>query len=412
MDFVLANGYGLGGYVPFSLVRQKYITQGKLGENKDEFWMHQALLRAMENIGLAAPNPTVGCVFVKDNQLLASGATQEFGGLHGERVALHQVKDRSTLEGATCYVTLEPCSHYGKQPPCVELLIECKISRCVIGLKDPYPAVNGQSIRKLRESGITVEVGILSQELTAWHFPFLFQQQFRRPLIVGKWAQTLDGCLADGKGVSQWITGKEARLHTHYLRQKYDAIMVGVGTILHDFPSLNARDSMHAINRSPIKIIYDPKGVLHQQNSEVQQRVKAKTLSGETTIYSGPFQKNSWLNKEASVSALIMTETLSASFFRAVAEVYQKVTNKLLQSVMVEGGASVLSQLISKDLMDVYHIFQRPSFLGKSKFILQRDLGQKYQALDQKLDLHLVNTHVLGQDVLIDAISRRCLVNL
>lgn len=409
MEFVLPNGYGLAGYVPYSLEDQDFASQRKPSENEDEFWMHQALVRAMSQVGLAAPNPTVGCVLVKDGQLIAGGATEEFGGLHGEMVALGQVANKEDLIGATCYVTLEPCSHYGKQPPCVEQLIKSQISRCVIGLKDPYPDVNGQGIKKLREAGIEVKLGVLARALSAWHLPFLFRIHNKRPMIVGKWAQTLDGCLADDRGVSQWITGTKARLHTHFLRQRYDTIMVGVGTILHDIPSLNVRDSARKVNRSPIKIIYDPKGVLHEQDLPCQEKLKAKTFAGEKTIYAGPFKKGSWLSKLRGVSIVGIEKKLGPEFFQHVAVAYQNLTQKTLESVMVEGGARLLSSLISQDLFDAYHIFQRPSFLGKSRYSLERDLGHSYHALGDKLDLHLLSCQNLGQDLLIDAINYRTL---
>ena len=141
--------------------------------NSNEYWMCEALLASMNEIGKASPNPTVGCVFVKEGKLISAGATQEYGSLHGERYAASLVEDKSLLEGSTVYVTLEPCSHFGKQPPCSDLLIELKVSKVYVSMIDPFSEVKGKGIEKLKAAGIEVQVGLLEKESYKWHLPFI-----------------------------------------------------------------------------------------------------------------------------------------------------------------------------------------------------------------------------------------------
>jgi diaminohydroxyphosphoribosylaminopyrimidine deaminase/5-amino-6-(5-phosphoribosylamino)uracil reductase len=194
--------------------------------------MRLALMESMEGVGRASPNPAVGAVLVRDGRLLSKGATLAYGDRHAERVALDAVSDRQLLRGASCYVTLEPCAGTGKQPPCTDALLAAGIRRIVVGALDPHPKAAGQGLKALAQAGITVETNVLGGECRAFLFPFLAYQQLQRPVVIGKWAQTLDGHLADDHGHSQWISGKKARAYTHWLRQKYDAILVGVGTAM------------------------------------------------------------------------------------------------------------------------------------------------------------------------------------
>ena len=395
------NGYGFGGFIPSTYSgRQAYYT-----EASDEFWMHEAFLASMLEVGKAAPNPTVGCAVVKNGKLLARGATEHFGGRHGERVALSQVSDED-LVGSTVYVTLEPCSHHGKQPPCAELLVEKKISRCVIALKDPFHKVDGKGISLLKENGIEVTEGVLEQEALAWHLPFLFQNHFKRPLLFGKWAQTLDGHLADDAGHSKWITGKEARAYTHFLRQKFDAIMVGASTVIADLPSLDVRDCQPVINRSPIKVILDPKGMLLSVDSKTQETLKIKTFAKGKVIYCGPDSSGSWLDD--STHSILLESYLDTGSLELISREYKQVSGKDLQSILVEGGASVLNSLIKADLLDAYSIFQRPSLLGGQAHRIGDGLQMQGRAkLDQKLDLNLLNCFMLGQDIVLECMSEK-----
>ena len=290
------NEFGMGAWVPASYGHCPKEAQVK----DDEWWMMVALQEAQTFTGGASPNPTVGCVIVKDESIIARGVTETFGGRHGEKVAADSVRTES-LQGSTAYVTLEPCSHQGKQAPCAPMLVKLGITRCVIGIQDPFDKVDGGGIKILQDAGVEVRLGILADACRAWHLDFLFHCAYKRPLILAKWAQSLDGQLADDDNQSKWITGAEARAYTHLLRQKCDGIMVGAGTILADKPSLDVRDCKPRIHRSPVKIIIDHKGKLLEAAQRDQEQIQAKTLGQGVTIYCGPNIQGSFLDKSTAV---------------------------------------------------------------------------------------------------------------
>ena len=228
----------------------------------DRFWMLEAFTESLNGVGLTNPNPAVGCVIVDQfGKEVSRGCTEAYPGRHAEAVAFQKVADLKRLENASLYVTLEPCSHQGKQPPCVNFLLNSKIKHIFIARKDSNPLVNGKGIRKLQRAGKEVHIGLFGAEVTAWNFPFFAEQALKRPVIILKWAQTLDGQLADDTDQSQWISGPQARAYTHWLRQKYDVVLVGAKTFLRDTPRLTVRDCALPHHRSPLPIVFDPKGL-------------------------------------------------------------------------------------------------------------------------------------------------------
>ena len=221
-----------------------------MGMNQDEKWMAQALSLAERGAGKTDPNPLVGAVIVRDGQLLGQGWHRAWGGLHAEREALADC--REDPRGATAYVTLEPCCHWGKTPPCTEALIEAGIS--VVGVRDPNPLVAGKGISQLRAAGIQVDEGVLEKECQALNRPFFHFIRTGRPYLVLKYAMTLDGKIATRTGASRWITDPEARQRVHQDRNRYTAILVGVGTVLADDPQLTCRLPG---GRDPVRVICD-----------------------------------------------------------------------------------------------------------------------------------------------------------
>lgn len=292
----------------------------------DPYWMEQALLAAMEGIGWSAPNPSVGAVIVdpRTGQEISRGFTQKFKHEHAERMAVLNAKNRP-LEGTTLYVTLEPCSHMGSQPPCADLVIKQGIKRVVIGAPDPDPRVNGEGIKKLKDAGIDVVTGVLEDECQAWHFPFLRSRDpFQKIVWIAKWAQTLDGDMADSKGDSKWITGPKSRAYTHWLRQKYDVIVVGAETFLKDQPRLTVRDCAQPHRRNPVRVVVDPKNKLAPLH--LDPAIHVVKAWGKDLI--------------KHVEALQLDPPL--------------------QSVMVEGGPALLNALIQEDVFDAVHQFIAP----------------------------------------------------
>ena len=196
---------------------------------EDADWMAAALSLARRGLGQVWPNPAVGCVIVKDGRVLGRGWTQPGGRPHAETMALAQAGDGA--RGATAYVSLEPCAHHGKTPPCADALIASGIARVVMPLEDPDPRVSGKGVARLHDAGISVEIGLLAAEAEAVNCGFLMRQRSGRPWVTLKLAASLDGRIATSTGQSQWITGPEARRHVHAMRLRHDAVMVGAGTV-------------------------------------------------------------------------------------------------------------------------------------------------------------------------------------
>ena len=218
----------------------------------DYDYMRRALGLAERGVGWTNPNPMVGAVIVRDGRIIGEGYHQKYGEPHAERNALANCTE--SPEGATMYVTLEPCCHHGKQPPCTEAILSAGIARVVVGSDDPNPLVAGKGLDMLRSHGVTVETGVCKEECDALNRVFFHYIQTKRPYVVMKYAMTMDGKIATRTGASQWITGEEARRRVHRDRHRYAAIMAGVGTVLADDPLLTCR--MEG-GKNPVRVICD-----------------------------------------------------------------------------------------------------------------------------------------------------------
>ena len=219
---------------------------------QDRQYMKMALELAQKGMGFTAPNPMVGAVIVKNGRIIGQGYHRKYGELHAEREALAACTEEP--EGASIYVTLEPCCHYGKQPPCVNAILEAGIRRVIIGSSDPNPLVAGKGIRILKDHGIEVTENILKEECDKLNEAFFYYIQNKKPYVVMKYAMTMDGKIAAYTGESKWVTGEVARIHVQKQRLKYTGIMVGVGTVLADDPMLTCRLEN---SRNPVRIICD-----------------------------------------------------------------------------------------------------------------------------------------------------------
>jgi diaminohydroxyphosphoribosylaminopyrimidine deaminase/5-amino-6-(5-phosphoribosylamino)uracil reductase len=418
-------GYGFGGFISRTIAPELLAGSQQPApaapvslDHEDEKWMHTALLAAMDRVGVAPPNPIVGCTLVKDGKMLASGATDKFGGLHGERIALAEIKDSALTKGATAYVTLEPCSHHGKQPPCTDALIAAGISRCVIATADPFHLVAGQGITALKNAGIEVKCGVLKTESILFNYPFFASQFFKRPIFIGKWAQTLDGHLADDAGSSKWISSAASRSHTHWLRQKYDAIMVGGGTLIRDIPALTARNCAAPINRQPLRVVFDPRAQFLKADPAMQQKIIASTFDENSkTIYC--CTHDSWnafsaLLSDAHLFRAPHTRLILLDAADPLGDLVQKMggdefsamNNGLaVQSVMVEGGASLLNLMLCKDLLDACQIFIAPALLGGvQNRIGQNSLSKIAPSCFDMRRLHLIASNQIDNDILAELV--------
>jgi len=319
--------------------------------------MRTALLLAERGLGRVAPNPAVGCVIVDaDGHVVGRGWTQAGGRPHAETEALGMAGARA--RGGTAYVTLEPCSHHGKTPPCADALVEAGIKRCVVALKDPYPEVNGRGIQRLQDAGIEVDVGLLGDEAEEVNLGFLTKVRDNRPMVTLKIASSLDGRIATKSGDSKWITGALARAHGHRLRATHDAILVGSGTVLADDPELTCR-LPGLEDRSPVRVVID--GRLRTPLSSKLVATAGKTA--RTVLITGRGRKEErqrYKDAGAEVLAVITDEHGHPNppyVMAALAELG-------LTRVLIEGGAAVAAAYMKTGLVDRIHWFRAPGLIG------------------------------------------------
>lgn len=247
----------------------------------DARWMRAALALARRGIGRTAPNPAVGCVLVRDGRLLGRGWTKPGGRPHAERVALDQAAAQfgpDAARGATAYVTLEPCAHHGRTPPCADALVASGVARVVACLTDPDPRVQGRGFARLREAGIATECGLMAAEAAEINAGFLMRHRLGRPWLTLKMAASLDGRIATASGESRWITGPQARARVHLMRARADAILVGAGTLRADDPALDVRLPGLA-EAAPLPVLLDPRLTLPPESRLAQGAAARPTLA-------------------------------------------------------------------------------------------------------------------------------------
>lgn len=379
----------------------------------DAFFMAEALRAAMVNVGVSPPNPSVGCVFVKDGVIVAKGATLPYGDLHAERQAITSVRS-GALQGSTLYVTLEPCSHHGKQPPCTEAILKAGIKRCVIGTRDQNPLVAGKGIGLLRAGGVDVTVGVLNNECLAWHYPFALSLRTGKMVIAAKWAQTIDGHLADDNGQSKWLSGPASRAYAHFLRQKYDAIMVGAGTVIHDHPTLTARNCVEPINRQPVRLIFDPEGKIVRLKEQELAQLRETTFSTVAPLVYG-VNDAAWRNAPAKYKQMIQerAEVITCDAIRPLESFLDQIgartfSGRPLQSLLVEGGATLINEMLRQNRIDLFHVFIVPAFLAGDQFRIGRHHDPQLRQRQGKISsrdmarLRLLTCQSIGNDVLME----------
>ena len=304
----------------------------------DEYFMSLALELAKKGKGRVNPNPMVGAVIVKEGKIIGKGYHQYFGGNHAEVNAIEDAKTKGySLKGATMYVTLEPCSHWGKQPPCVDRIIEEDFSRVVIAMKDLNPLVNGRGIEKLKRAGIEVKVGVLEEEAKKLNEIFLKYTSTKTPFVAIKLALTLDGFIATRSFSSKWITGEKARKKVQELRRKYMAIMVGANTLLKDNPRSTCRIEGYS---EKVKVILDRHGLTANGNFRAFK-------DGRVIVFTE--SEKEWKNAE------VIRETNPERILKILGE-------KEIDSVLIEGGRIVCQFLPFADML---HLFYGNKLFGK-----------------------------------------------
>ncbi|MFC5531691.1 bifunctional diaminohydroxyphosphoribosylaminopyrimidine deaminase/5-amino-6-(5-phosphoribosylamino)uracil reductase RibD [Cohnella yongneupensis] len=317
----------------------------------DEYYMRLALQLAEGATGQTGVNPVVGCVVVKDGRIVGMGAHLKRGEAHAEVHALNMAGEQA--EGATAYVTLEPCSHHGATPPCCDRLIKEKVSRVVVATTDPNPLVAGRGIEKLRERGITVEVGLLGAQAKAMNEAFNHHIVKRRPFVTLKTALTLDGRIATHTGHSKWITGPDAREAVHTLRHRHAAIMVGVETVLADDPELTTRLSVPGLH--PVRIVVDSRlrlpGTARVMNNAAPTIVLT-TESADAAVAERLTSAGAEIVRCGSGSRVDLPEAM------------RKLGERGISSILLEGGGVLNGAMLQAELVDKLMLFYAPLIVG------------------------------------------------
>jgi diaminohydroxyphosphoribosylaminopyrimidine deaminase/5-amino-6-(5-phosphoribosylamino)uracil reductase len=317
--------------------------------------MRAALALARRGLGTTWPNPSVGCVAVHEGRVVGRATTAPGGRPHAEPLALAMAGARA--RGATVYVTLEPCNHWGQTPPCTEALIAAGVARVVVAMRDPDPRVNGEGLGRLRAAGIAVTEGVLEAEAREVAAGFASRMTRHRPLVTLKLAATLDGRIATGTGESRWITGEPARRMGHALRGRYDAVLVGVGTVLADDPDLTCR--IPGFRPTPVvRIVVDT----HLRTS-LTSRLVATAAESPTWML---IRAGSDPNRRQAIADLgvRVIETAGAEAGVDLAKGLVALAEAGLTRVLVEGGAKIAAALLRADLVDRIAWFHAPSVMG------------------------------------------------
>ncbi|HWL25673.1 MAG TPA: bifunctional diaminohydroxyphosphoribosylaminopyrimidine deaminase/5-amino-6-(5-phosphoribosylamino)uracil reductase RibD [Ureibacillus sp.] len=365
--------------------------------NTDREYMQLALDLAATALGNTNPNPVVGAVLVKNGVIVGTGLHRKAGEPHAEVHAFNMAGEHA--EGATLYVTLEPCSHYGKTPPCANLVVKSKVARVVVATRDPNPAVAGRGIRLIEEAGIQVDVGILEEEALKLNERFIHNMLTSRPFVISKFAMTLDGKIATSNGHSKWITGEDARAHVHEIRHKVDAILVGIGTVLADNPQLTTR--LQAGNgKNPIRIILDS-----QLRIPIEANV-VDTSDAKTLIVTSKGNENA--------EKVTMLENKGVSFIFVqkkengldLEEMLDELYKLGITDTLVEGGGEVNASFLRKGLINKFLVYMAPKVLGgkqsKTPF-----LGEDVQSMDDAMELEFESYQQLGQDLFVVAYPKK-----
>ncbi|MEP2026129.1 MAG: bifunctional diaminohydroxyphosphoribosylaminopyrimidine deaminase/5-amino-6-(5-phosphoribosylamino)uracil reductase RibD [Reichenbachiella sp.] len=302
----------------------------------DEKYMRRALELAAIGLGVVSPNPMVGCVIVHEDKIIGEGWHEKYGEAHAEVNAIKNVKHKSLLKHSTAYVTLEPCAHFGKTPPCADLLIKYQLKRVVIANQDSHSLVNGVGIQKLREAGIEVEIGVCSDEARRLNKRFFTRIEKQRPYVILKWAQTSDRFIARENYDSKWISGEQSRKLVHKWRSEEDAIWVGTNTAKYDNPNLNVRDWQ---GNHPIRLVID----------------KQLSLSSELHLFNQEIPTICYnLKKDGKEENLEWVKVLENQLLD---DIFLDMRQRGVQSVFVEGGAHLLQTLIDQGLWDEARVF-------------------------------------------------------
>ncbi|MEW9798780.1 bifunctional diaminohydroxyphosphoribosylaminopyrimidine deaminase/5-amino-6-(5-phosphoribosylamino)uracil reductase RibD [Alteromonas sp. CYL-A6] len=355
---------------------------------RDYFWMAKAIQLARRGLYTTSPNPRVGCVIVDStNTLIGEGAHLQAGTAHAEVHALQQTGQRAA--GATAYVTLEPCSHFGRTPPCADALVKAGVQRVVVAMTDPNPAVSGRGIQRLKDAGIDVVTGVMTREAAALNPGFIKRMTTGKPLVTVKMGISLDGKIALSNGVSQWITGPEARRDVQRLRARSCAVLTGAGTVRHDNPSLLVRPEQAMFSEYPLDIIRQPARVVVEGVSPLPDARQCFDDGFKTYLVTTDASRTAGDATPLVVAARDGRPDITA--------LVQKLGDLQFNEVLVEAGPGLAGALLAAGEVDELICYQAPKVLGdKAQSML---ILPDYRTLDEAPLLTLKDTRRLGQDI-------------
>ena len=345
----------------------------------EEKIMSQCITLAKKGYGKTSPNPMVGCIIVFENKIIGKGFHEKYGEAHAEVNAINSVRDKKILSKSSLYVNLEPCFHFGKTPPCVNLIIQHKIKKVIIGTKDPNKNVYGKSISKLKEK-CEVKVGVLEKECKNLNKKFFINQIYNRPYIILKWSQTKDGFINNinfKKGI-QKISGKESQKYNHKLRSEVDGIMIGKNTALYDNPRLTVRNFQ---GKNPTRILIDNNNIIPKSHNIFNKESK-------TIVLTKKVEEN--INPNIKYIKIDDNENLF--------EITKKLKNNNINSLIVEGGEKLLTSFINENLWDEVKIFQSTK-INKE--------GIKAPYFNFSINSEIKN---IGEDILINIINNQIIL--
>lgn len=353
--------------------------------------MKRALELAGKGRGFTSPNPMVGAVIVKNEKIIGEGYHKKAGEAHAEVIAIQSATE--SVEGATIYVTLEPCSHFGRTPPCSELIIDKNLKKVVIAASDPNPLVSGRGIENLRRAGIEVITGVCEKESHKLNEVFNYYITTKLPFVLMKYAMSLDGKIATETGQSKWISSEDSRRHAHHLRGHLSGIMVGIGTILKDDPQLTCRIQGYP---NPTRIILDSKLRIPLESAVLSNQEEARTII-LTTSRASELKRAELKNKN--IEVIVVSEYMGRIDLK---EAMKQIGERGIDSILLEGGGTVNASALSADSVNKMSIYIAPKIIGGAKAI-SPIMGQGVQVMSEVYRIKDMEINRIRDDIHIEA---------
>ncbi len=357
--------------------------------DKDIKFMKEALALAVKAEGLTSPNPLVGAVLVKGNRVIGRGYHKKAGSPHAEIVAIKSAGEKT--QGSTLYINLEPCNHYGRTPPCAPEVIKAGIKRVVIAMQDPNPIVSGRGIKKLKSAGINVQIGILEHDGRKINEAYIKYITQKMPLVVLKWAMSVDGKIATRTGDSKWISHETARNFTHRLRGRFDAVLIGINTLLKDNPQLTT----HGLGiKEPKRIVVDSKGEI-PLDCNLLKVAGGEVIVATTNKISG--EKTEGLKKRGAEIIVTSSEKGKVN----LKELMIELAKREITSVLVEGGGTIIASFVENGLADKFIAFISPIIIGGKDAISPVE-GEGIKKIADAIPIRHFSVRKMEEDIVVE----------